>query len=97
MRLQNTSKKAGSKMTDININEVYEEIKYLGELPETSRLIKDYLELREENEKLRAIINELVSRFDEWNTVHPQSDSVISGNLWRSLEETIIKARKECV
>ena len=84
-------------MTDININEVYEELKYLGELPETSRLIKDYLALREEDEKLRAIINELVSRFDEWNTVHPQSDSAISGNLWRSLEETIIKARKECV
>ena len=82
-------------MTDIN--KIYEEIKYVGELPETSRLTKDYSALREENEKLRAIINELVSRFDEWNTVHPQSDSVISGNLWRSLEETIIKARKECV
>ena len=82
-------------MTDNN--KIYEEIKYLGELPETSRLTKDYSDLREENEKLRAIINELVSRFDEWNTVHPQSDSVISGNLWRSLEETIIKARKECV
>lgn len=34
-------------MADININEVYEELKYLGELPETSRLIKDYLALRE--------------------------------------------------
>ena len=53
--------------------------------------------LREEIGRLREIVNELVSRFDEWNTVHPQSDSVISGNLWRSLEETIIKARKECV
>ena len=82
-------------MTDIN--KIYEEIKYVGELPETSRLTKDYSALREENEKLRALINELVSRFDEWNTVHPQSDSVIFGNLWRSLEETIIKARKECV
>ena len=82
-------------MTDNN--KIYEEIKYLGELPETSRLTKDYSALQEENEKLRAIINELVRRFDEWNTVHPQSDSVISGNLWRSLEETIIKARKECV
>ena len=43
-------------MTDININEVYEELKYLGELPETSRLIKGYLALHEENERLRAII-----------------------------------------
>ena len=46
-------------MTDININEVYEELKYLGELPETSRLIKDYLALHEENDKLRALIGEL--------------------------------------
>ena len=46
-------------MTDININEVYEELKYLGELPETSRLIKDYLALREENEKLRSLVKEL--------------------------------------
>ena len=42
-------------MTDININEVYEELKYLGELPETSRLIKGYLALHEENEKLRPL------------------------------------------
>ena len=46
-------------MTDININEVYEELKYLGELPETSRLIKDYLALQEENTNLRALVCEL--------------------------------------
>ena len=51
-------------MTDININEVYEELKYLGELPETSRLIKDYLALQEEDEKLRAIIGELADALD---------------------------------
>lgn len=34
-------------MADININEVYEELKYLGDLPETSRLIKAYLAMRE--------------------------------------------------
>ena len=41
-------------MTDNN--KIYEEIKYLGELPETSRLTKDYSDLREENEKLRVLI-----------------------------------------
>ena len=46
-------------MNDININEVYEELKYLGELPETSRLIKGYLALREENTNLRALVGEL--------------------------------------
>ena len=51
-------------MTDININEVYEELKYLGELPETSRLIKDYLALREENEKLRSRVKELADAVD---------------------------------
>ena len=51
-------------MTDININEVYEELKYLGELPETSRLIKDYLALREEDEKLRALVGELADALD---------------------------------
>ena len=55
------------------------------------------MEAEGEANRLRSLVKELVSRFDEWNTVHPQSDSVISGNLWRSLEETIIKARKECV
>lgn len=43
-------------MADININEVYEELKYLGELPETSRLIKDYLALREADAKTRAAL-----------------------------------------
>ena len=51
-------------MTDININEVYEELKYLGELPETSRLIKDYLALREEDEKLRALVKELADELE---------------------------------
>lgn len=46
-------------MADININEVYEELKYLGDLPETSRLIKDYLALREEDATLRALVNGL--------------------------------------
>ena len=41
-------------MTDIN--KIYEEIKYVGELPETARLTKDYSDLREENRKLRVLI-----------------------------------------
>ena len=49
-------------MTDIN--KIYEELKYLGELPETSRLIKDYLALREEDEKLRALVKELADALD---------------------------------
>lgn len=51
-------------MADININKVYEELKYLGELPETSRLIKDYLALRAENAKLRALVGELADKLD---------------------------------
>ena len=51
-------------MTDIN--KIYEELKYLGELPETSRLIKDYLALREENEKLRSLVKELADALDNY-------------------------------
>lgn len=51
-------------MADININEVYEELKYEGELPETSRLIKDYLALRDEDAKLRVLVGELADALD---------------------------------
>ena len=51
-------------MTDVNIDDVYEELKYFGELPETSRLIKDYLTLRDENAKLRALVKELADALD---------------------------------
>ena len=49
-----------------DINKIYEELKYLGELPETSRLIKDYLALREENEKLRSLVKELADALDNY-------------------------------
>ena len=88
-------------MTDININEVYEELKYLGELPETSMLIKDYLTLREENEKLRVLVNGLA---DIVYTVRPKFCNgcpavlcTISGELCdfvRGADELVAKARK---
>lgn len=52
-------------MADININEVYEELKYLGELPETSRLIKDYLALQDADASLRALVKELADALEE--------------------------------
>ena len=81
-------------MTDIN--EVYEELKYLGELPETSRLIKDYLALREENEKLRALVKELADALDNYpchNCKHGSERCEWCGTV-QELDALVNKARE---
>ena len=83
-------------MTDININEVYEELKYLGELPETSRLIKDYLALREENEKLRSLVKELADALDNYpchNCKHGSERCEWCGTV-QELDALVNKARE---
>ena len=81
-------------MTDIN--KVYEELKYLGELPETSRLIKDYLALREENEKLRALVKELADALDNYpchNCKHGSERCEWCGTV-QELDALVNKARE---
>ena len=81
-------------MTDIN--EVYGELKYLGELPETSRLIKDYLALREEDEKLRALVKELADALDSYpchNCKHGSERCEWCGTA-QELDALVAKARK---
>ena len=81
-------------MTDIN--EVYEELKYLGELPETSRLTKDYLALREEDEKLRALVKELADALDNYpchNCKHGSERCEWCGTV-QELDALVNKARE---
>ena len=81
-------------MTDIN--KVYEELKYLGELPETSRLIKDYLALREEDEKLRALVKELADALDNYpchNCKHGSERCEWCGTV-QELDALVNKARE---
>ena len=83
-------------MTDININEVYEELKYLGELPETSRLTKDYSALQEEDEKLRALVGELADALDSYpchNCKHGSERCEWCGTV-QELDALVAKARK---
>ena len=85
-------------MTDININEVYEELKYLGELPETSRLIKDYSALQEENEKLRLLVKELADALDNYpchNCKHGSERCEWCGTV-KELDALVAKAREVC-
>ena len=81
-------------MTDIN--KIYEEIKYVGELPETSRLTKDYLALREEDEKLRALVKELADALDNYpchNCKHGSERCEWCGTV-QELDALVAKARK---
>ena len=83
-------------MTDIN--KIYEELKYLGELPETSRLIKDYLALREEDEKLRALVKELADALDSYpchNCKHGSERCEWCGTV-KELDALVAKAREVC-
>lgn len=47
-----------------------------------------------EIERLRELLLNVIRRFDEWNMIHPQSDSEIISNSWIDLEKALIEARK---
>ena len=83
-------------MNDININDVYEELKYIGDLPETSRLIKGYLALKEENTNLRALVKELADALDSYPCHNCKYGSERCEWCWKvdELDALVAKARE---
>lgn len=82
-------------MTDINVKKVCEELKHIyNSVPETSRLVRDYLVLREENDELRMRVKEMADAFNGWMRIYPPSELCMRGQYWQLLNDAVAKTRE---